>query len=144
MRLFLRLILLISIVCGVACVLSLGIGRQSANTTIAYIESCLDSAGISRSKTYIADWRPEIGLRFALQEQSITFYPAWSPDGKLLAYGVNETGRYEIYLREIKNGSVRKLIADTRMLNNPPSWSPDDHTLAYFLVNEVRIYDTLT
>jgi tricorn protease len=59
--------------------------------------------------------------------------PAWSPDGKWIAYFSDESGEYELHLRDQTGlGQVRKIN-----LGNPPSffyspaWSPDSKKIAY-------------
>ena len=59
--------------------------------------------------------------------------PAWSPDGKLIAYFSDESGEYAIHIREQNGlGTVRKID-----LGNPPSffysptWSPDSKKIAF-------------
>jgi tricorn protease len=59
--------------------------------------------------------------------------PAWSPDGKSIAYFSDESGEYELHIRDQNGmGDVRKLN-----LGNPPSffyapqWSPDSKKIAY-------------
>lgn len=59
--------------------------------------------------------------------------PAWSPDGKWVAYFSDESGEYELYLKPQDGmGAVKKLN-----LGNPPSffyeptWSPDGKKIAY-------------
>jgi tricorn protease len=59
--------------------------------------------------------------------------PAWSPDGKRIAYFSDESGEYELHLRDQSGmGEVRKIN-----LGNPPSfyysptWSPDSKKIAY-------------
>src|SRR5262249_25017798 len=59
--------------------------------------------------------------------------PAWSPDGKSIAYFSDESGEYELTIRD-QNGT-----APPRHINlgNPPSffytptWSPDSKKIAY-------------
>ena len=58
--------------------------------------------------------------------------PAWSPDGKWIAYFSDESGEYALHLREQTGmGEVKKIS-----LGNPPSffyspvWSPDSKKLA--------------
>jgi tricorn protease len=59
--------------------------------------------------------------------------PAWSPDGKSIAYFSDERGEYELCIRE-QNG-----LGEVRHINlgNPPSffytptWSPDSKKIAY-------------
>lgn len=59
--------------------------------------------------------------------------PAWSPDGKWIAYFSDESGEYELHLRgQSSSGEVRKIN-----LGTPPSffyapvWSPDSKKIAY-------------
>ena len=59
--------------------------------------------------------------------------PAWSPDGKSIAYFSDESGEYELAIRDQNGlGAVRHIN-----LGNPPSffytptWSPDSKKIAY-------------
>lgn len=59
--------------------------------------------------------------------------PAWSPDGKSIAYFSDESGEYELAIRDQSGlGTVRHIN-----LGNPPSffykptWSPDSKKIAY-------------
>jgi tricorn protease len=59
--------------------------------------------------------------------------PAWSPDGKSIAYFTDESGEYELAIRDQNGlGTVRHIN-----LGNPPSvfysptWSPDSKKIAY-------------
>ena len=59
--------------------------------------------------------------------------PAWSPDGKWIAYFSDESGEYALQLRDQTGlGTVRKID-----LGSPPSffydltWSPDGKKIAY-------------
>jgi tricorn protease len=59
--------------------------------------------------------------------------PSWSPDGKWIAYFSDESGEYQLHLRDQKGMSEVKKIN----LGNPPSffynptWSPDSKKIAY-------------
>lgn len=59
--------------------------------------------------------------------------PAWSPDGKSIAYFSDESGEYALHIRDQNGlGAVKKVN-----LGNPPSffysptWSPDSKKIAY-------------
>ncbi len=59
--------------------------------------------------------------------------PAWSPDGKWIAYFSDESGEYELHLKDQSGlGEIKKIN-----LGNPPSyfynpaWSPDSKKIAY-------------
>ncbi len=58
--------------------------------------------------------------------------PAWSPDGKSIAYLSDATGEYEIYLRaQDGSGEPRRLTRDGGVWRFPPQWSPDGKKLAF-------------
>jgi TolB protein len=58
--------------------------------------------------------------------------PAWSPDGRRLAYNSFERGNSSIYIQEIGTGA-RELVASFRGINGAPSFSPDGSRLALTL-----------
>ncbi|MBS3895302.1 Tol-Pal system beta propeller repeat protein TolB [Silanimonas sp.] len=58
--------------------------------------------------------------------------PAWSPDGRRLAYVSFERGNSTIYIQELATGA-RELIASFRGINGAPSFSPDGTRLAMTL-----------
>ena len=55
--------------------------------------------------------------------------PAWSPDGKELAYVSFEEQKAVIYIQEVATGK-RRSVANFRGSNSAPAWSPDGQTLA--------------
>ncbi len=57
---------------------------------------------------------------------------AWSPDGKRIAYLSDESGEYEIYVRnQDGSGEPRRITRDGGIWRFPPVWSPDSGKLAY-------------
>ena len=59
--------------------------------------------------------------------------PAWSPDGKSVAYFSDESGEYELHIRpQDGRGEVKKLkLGDVPSFYYNPSWSPDSKKIAY-------------
>ncbi|MHB1422657.1 MAG: S41 family peptidase [Gemmataceae bacterium] len=59
--------------------------------------------------------------------------PAWSPDGKWLAYLSDESGEYELHIRPQNGlGKVKKLkLGDAPSYYYNPTWSPDSKRIAY-------------
>ncbi len=58
--------------------------------------------------------------------------PAWSLDGKWIAYLSDETGEYEIYVRpQDGSGAPRRLTRDGGVWRYRPVWSPDSKKIAF-------------
>ena len=58
--------------------------------------------------------------------------PAWSPNGKQIAYVSFEKKRSQVYVVDVATGS-RRLITDFPGINGAPAWSPDGKELAVVL-----------
>jgi len=56
--------------------------------------------------------------------------PAWSPDGRWLAYVSDKGGIENIYLLDVKRGEERQ-PAPSKSAQIFPAWSPDGNTLAF-------------
>lgn len=69
----------------------------------------------------------------ARSDVGATGAPAWSPDGRSLAF----VGGDGVYVARLESGSVRR-VADALDPVGPVSWSPDGETLAYFAGLPVR------
>ncbi len=59
--------------------------------------------------------------------------PAWSPDGKSIAYFSDGSGEYELYIRDQKGlEPARKIsLSSTPSFYYSPTWSPDSKKIAY-------------
>jgi TolB protein len=68
--------------------------------------------------------------RTVLTSRDPILSPAWTPDGKKLAYVSFETKRPAIYLQDLATGGREKL-ASFRGLNGAPSFSPDGKSMLF-------------
>src|SRR5271169_72799 len=58
--------------------------------------------------------------------------PAWSPDGKWIAYLSDKSGEYEIYTRPQTGGEETRITSDGKIYRYAVAWSPDSKKLAYW------------
>jgi tricorn protease len=70
-------------------------------------------------------------------------YPAWSPDGKAIAYWSDRSGEYELYTRPADgSGTEKKLTSLGAGYRYPPAWSPDGKKIAFIdQAMVIRLYD---
>ncbi|GHE31820.1 Tol-Pal system beta propeller repeat protein TolB [Vulcaniibacterium thermophilum] len=104
--------------------------RGAFFTRIAYV-TAVGTGRATRYALMVADsdgYNPQTVVRSSEPLLS----PAWSPDGRRLAYVSFEGGNSSIYLQEIATGK-RELIARFRGINGAPAFSPDGRRLALTL-----------
>lgn len=107
---------------------------------------------------YITTENPESDRRFVLQiadsdgmnPQTIftsnkpLMSPSWSPDGEKMVYVSFQGNRSGIYLQDVYNGKVEKILSRPG-INGAPTWSPDGKRLALVLSEsgnpEIYVYD---
>jgi tricorn protease len=58
--------------------------------------------------------------------------PAWSPDGKWIAFLSDKTGEYEVYVRPQMGGEETRVTTDGAVYRYGPVWSPDSKKLLYW------------
>jgi eukaryotic-like serine/threonine-protein kinase len=72
------------------------------------------------------------GLKQLTNAPGADFEPAWSPDGKRIAFTSIRDGNKQIYLFDVASGSVIRLTQpDVNIENSQPAWSPDGRQIAY-------------
>jgi TolB protein len=68
-----------------------------------------------------------------------TYQPAWSPDGRFIAFLWDDWSRQDVYLVPAEGGKITRLSNSTSFIGNPsfgsagepPSWSPDGKQVLY-------------
>ncbi len=59
-------------------------------------------------------------------------YPAWSPDGKFVAYFSDRSGEYELYIRPSDgSGKERQIPSIAKGFPKSPVWSPNSKLIAF-------------
>ncbi len=102
-------------------------GQRGVNATrIAFIVR-----NARRFSLHITDADGE-GGQVALASPEPLISPAWSPDGKQLAYVSFETRKAVVWMQDLTTGK-RRMMADFRGSNSAPAFSPDAQTLAVVL-----------
>jgi TolB protein len=72
------------------------------------------------------------GGQVALASPEPIISPAWSPDGRKLAYVSFETQKAAVWVQDLTSGE-RRMVASFRGSNSAPAWSPDGKRLAVTL-----------
>jgi TolB protein len=96
------------------------------STRIAYV-----TRAQGRYTLRIADADGE-GGQVALASPDPIISPAWSPDGRELAYVSFESQKAVVWVQDVASGQ-RRPIANFRGSNSAPAWSPDGQQIALTL-----------
>ena len=99
------------------------------STRIAYV-----TKGGGRFTLRVADADGE-GGQVSLNSAEPIISPAWSPNGRELAYVSFESQKAVVYAQDVMSGA-RRPVANFRGTNSAPAWSPDGQTLAVTLSRE--------
>lgn len=100
--------------------------RGVFSTRIAYVTRSGNTHAL-----HITDADGE-GGQIALRSAEAIISPAWSPDGKSLAYVSFESQKAAIWVQEVASGR-RSMVANFPGSNSAPAWSPDGRELAVTL-----------
>jgi TolB protein len=98
-------------------------GKQGIfNTEIAFI-----STSSGTKQIYICDFDGYNPKRIT-HNNSITLSPAWSSDGKWIAYTSYARGRPDLYIKQLKEN--RGTVISKTGINITPAWQPNQYALA--------------
>lgn len=99
-------------------------------TRIAYVTST-GTGSDARYELVVAD-ADGYGPQTIVGSPEPLLSPAWSPDGRKLAYVSFEKGNSAIYVQEVATGA-RELVSSGRGINGAPAFSPDGRKMALTL-----------
>lgn len=106
--------------------------------SVTVISLCVLSAAVVailiwQSRKSSAD-NESLGVRKITQitaSVGLDHYPSLSPDGSYVAYSSDQSGSFEIYLRQLAPGGREIQITSDGQQNFQPAWSPDGQYVAY-------------
>jgi len=115
------------------------------NSRIAYITTHKTAKG-KQYRLQVSDF-DGFNAKIIAQGDEPILSPAWSPDGRRLAYVSLENKRMAIYVHDIYS-NLRDQVSAHQGLNSSPAWSPDGTKLAMTLSKdgnaEIYVLDLTT
>ncbi|HKJ06089.1 MAG TPA: hypothetical protein VJ970_01340, partial [Flavobacteriaceae bacterium] len=58
-------------------------------------------------------------------------FPAWSPNGKMLAYWSDKSGEYQLVIKNLEDSSEKTITKFTSGFKYTPQWSPDSKKVVF-------------
>ena len=118
-------------------------GQQVVYATCAYVPDLPRSALVGEAGAFRFDYElAAVGLdgqapRRLTRHEAFDSYPAWSPDGRRVAFvsgrddpALGTDGEVGLYTMAADGTDVRRLAPDLDVAWQPPAWSPDGHSIA--------------
>jgi len=105
--------------------------RGIFSTKIAYVVVQRSQDGQARYTLEVSD-QDGYNPRVMLNSPEPIMSPAWSPNGRQIAYVSFENKKPSIYVQDVATGA-RRLLSQFSGINGAPAWSPDGQKLALVL-----------
>jgi TolB protein len=105
--------------------------RGAFATRVAYVTVVRDPNGKRIYRILLSD-ADGFNAKTLLESREPLLSPAWSPDGKRIAYVSFEDKNSAIWVQEVRSGK-RERVAHGPGINSAPAWSPDGNRLAMTL-----------
>lgn len=100
-------------------------------TRIAYVTAAVRAGRGEVYRLVVAD-ADGANEQVMVESREPIMSPAWSPDGRKLAYVSFENKQAEIYVQTLRSGARQK-VSSRAGVNGAPAWSPDGRRLALTL-----------